>query len=77
MWIERAVINQYDHFTHETSEAGRGALAFVNRVVWSPVIQKFFSQAAHTAANRRKLEYAKRDPTGNVRHCSGQWRGVK
>ena len=64
-WIERAVYNQYDGLTRETSEAGPKLLASVSRVVCPPEICQFCSQAGPTAANCRKLEYAKRKPKGN------------
>ena len=63
-WIERAVYKQYDRLTREKSEAGPKALASVSRVVCPPEICQFCSQAGHTAANCRKLEYAKREPRG-------------
>ena len=59
-WIERAVYNYYDRLTREKSEAGPKALASVSRVVCPPEICQFCSQAGNTAANCRKLEYAKR-----------------
>ena len=63
-WIERAVYKQYARLTREKSEAGPRALASVSRVVCPPEICQFCSQAGHTAANCRKLEYAKREPRG-------------
>ena len=63
-WIECADFNQYDGLTRVSSEASPKALAFVSRVVSHPVISKLFSQAGHTAANCRMLEYAKREPNG-------------
>ncbi|CAN0408376.1 unnamed protein product, partial [Ascophyllum nodosum] len=71
-WIERAVYNQYDRLTREKSEAGPKALASVSRVVCPPEICQFCSQAGHTAANCRKLEYAKREPKGNGKSGSGE-----
>ena len=76
-WIECAVYNQYDRLTRENSEAGPKALASVSRVVSSPEICQFCLQAAHTAANCRKLEYAKREPKGNGKRGSGRRRGGK
>ena len=76
-WIERAVYNQYDRLTREKSEAGPKALASVSRVVCPPEICQFCSQAGHTAANCRKLEYAKREPKGNGKRGSGRRRGGK
>ena len=72
-WIERTVFNQYDRLTREKSEADPKALAFVSRVVSPPVICQFRSQARNTAANCRKLEYAKRKPKGNGKRGSGRW----
>ena len=76
-WIERAVYNQYDRLTREKSEAGPKALASVSRVVPPPEKCQFCSQAGHTAANCRKLEYAKREPKGNGKRGSGRWRAGK
>ena len=76
-WIERAVYNQYDRQTREKSEAGPKALASVCRVVPPPEICQFCSQAGHTAANCRKLEYAKREPKENDKRGRGQRRGGK
>ena len=70
-WIERAVFNQYDRLTREKSEAGPKALASVSRVVLPPVICQLYSQAGHTAANCRKLKYAKRKPKENGKRGSG------
>ena len=61
----------------ETSEAGPKALANVSRVVCPPEICQYCSQAGHTAANCRKLEYAKREPKGNGKRGSGRRRGGK
>ena len=55
----------------------RKALASVSRVVCPPEICQFCSQAGHTAANCRKLEYAKREPKGNGKRGSGRRRGGK
>ena len=74
-WIERAIYNQYDRLTREKSEAGPKALASLNRVASPPEIYQFCLQAGHTAANSRKLEYAKREPKGNGKLCSGRRRG--
>ena len=73
-WIERAAHNQYDRLTLETSEAGPMSLASVSRVVCPPAICQFCSQAGHTPANCRKLEYAKREPKGNGKRGSGRRR---
>ena len=76
-WIERAVYHQYDRLTREKSEAGPKALANASLVVCPPEIYQFCSQAGHTAANCRKLEYAKREPKGNGKRGSGRRRGGK
>ena len=46
-------------------------------MVCPPEICQFCSQAGHTAANCRKLEYAKREPKGNGKRGSGRRRGGK
>ena len=71
-WIVRAAYNQYDRLTLGKSEAGPITLAPVSRVVCPPAICQFCSQAGHTLANCRKLEYAKREPKGNGKR--GSWR---
>ena len=76
-WIERAVYNQYDRLTREKSEVDPKALVSVSRVVCPPEICQFCSQAGHTAANCRKLEYVKREPNGNGKRGSGRRRGGK
>ena len=76
-WIERVVYDQYDRLTREKLEAGPKALASVSRVVSRPEICQFCSQAGHTAANGRKLEYAKREPKGNGKRGSGRRRSSK
>ena len=76
-WIERMVYYQYGRLTREKSGAGLKALASVSRVECPPEICQFCSQAGHTAANCRKLEYAKRKPKGNGKRGSGRWRSGK
>ena len=78
-WIGRAVYDQYDRLTREKSGAGPKALVSVNRVVSPPPPEKcrFCSQAGHTAANCRKLEYAKREPKGNGKRGNGGRRSSK
>ena len=77
-WIDRIVFNQYDRLTRrKKSGAGPKAPAPVSRVVSPTVICQLYSQAGHTAANERKVEYAKREPKGNGKRGSGRWRGGK
>ena len=76
-WIERAVYNQYDRPTRKTSEAGQKALVSVSCVVCLPETCQFCSRAGHTAANCRKLEYAKREQKGNGKCGGGRRQGGK
>ena len=77
VWIERTVYNQHERLWRKKSGAGPKALASVSRVVCPAEIRQLCSQAGHTAANCKKMEYAKREPKGNGKRGSERRRGDK